>query len=219
MFVNGSELNEQSLQRPFQGCFLPSFDSFGQAVSEEKIFQKSTNQKQEWSVAAMFVNRSGQNDQSLQRTFHRCFLPNFSSFGKWLPFQRRRFFKNQPIKNKNGLWWPCLLTDRDEMSNLNRGPSIDHRCFLPSFGSFDRAVSEERIFKNWPIRNKNGLWQPCLLMDRDKISNLYRGSSIDATYQISIHLGKRFQRRRFFRNQPIKNKNDLWWQCLLTDRN
>jgi hypothetical protein len=22
----------------FQGCFLPSFDSFGQAVSEEKIF-------------------------------------------------------------------------------------------------------------------------------------------------------------------------------------
>ena len=37
MFVNGSELNEQSLLRTFQGCFLPSFDSFGQAVSE-KIF-------------------------------------------------------------------------------------------------------------------------------------------------------------------------------------
>ena len=38
MFVNGSELNEQSLYRTFQGCFLPSFDSFGQAVLEEKIF-------------------------------------------------------------------------------------------------------------------------------------------------------------------------------------
>jgi hypothetical protein len=38
MFVNGSEINEQSLERTFQGCFLPSFDSFGQAVSEEKIF-------------------------------------------------------------------------------------------------------------------------------------------------------------------------------------
>jgi hypothetical protein len=49
----------------FQGCFLPSFDSFGQAVSEEKIFLKSTNQKQEWPVAAMFVNGSGQNEQSL----------------------------------------------------------------------------------------------------------------------------------------------------------
>jgi len=28
-------------------------------------------------------------------------------------------------------------------------------------------------------------------------------------------LAKRFQRRRFFRNQPIRNKNCLWWPCLL----
>jgi hypothetical protein len=34
------------------------------------------------------------------------------------------------------------------------------------------------------------------------MSNLYRGPSIDASYQISVHLGKRFQRRRIFRNQP-----------------
>jgi hypothetical protein len=40
-------------------------------------------------------------------------------------FQRRRFFTNQPIRNKNCMWWPCLLTDRDEMSNLHRGHSID----------------------------------------------------------------------------------------------
>jgi hypothetical protein len=38
MFVNGSELNEQSLYRTFQGCFLPNFDSFGQAVTEKNIF-------------------------------------------------------------------------------------------------------------------------------------------------------------------------------------
>ena len=127
MLVNGSELNEQSLQRTFQGCFLPSFDSFGKAVLEETIFQKSTNQKHELSVAAMFVNGSkiyehpqmlptkfrfiwpsgfrgedffksanqkqelpvvamfvnglGQHQQSLERTFHRCFLPSFTSFG------------------------------------------------------------------------------------------------------------------------------------------
>jgi hypothetical protein len=43
--------------------------------------KKSANQKQELLVAAMFVNRSGQNEQSLERTFHRCFLPSFSSFG------------------------------------------------------------------------------------------------------------------------------------------
>jgi hypothetical protein len=45
---------------------------------------------------------------------------------------------------------------------------------------------------------------------RDKITNLYRGPSIDATYQISVHMGKQFQRRRFFRKQPIKNKKGLW---------
>ena len=28
---------------------------------------------------------------------------------------------------------------------------------------------------------------------------------------------KRLQRRRFFRNQPIRNKNCLWWPSLLTD--
>jgi hypothetical protein len=60
------------------------------------------------------------------------------------------------------------------------------------------TVSEEKIFKNRPIRNKNCLWRPCLLMDRDEMSNLYRGPSIDASYQISFHLGKWFQRRFFF---------------------
>jgi hypothetical protein len=33
-------------------------------------------------------------------------------------------------------------------------------------------------------------------MDRDEISNLYRGSSIDASYQVSVHLAEGFQRRR-----------------------
>jgi hypothetical protein len=33
------------------------------------------------------------------------------------------FFRNQPIRNKNCLWRPSLLTDRDEMSNLYRSIS------------------------------------------------------------------------------------------------
>jgi hypothetical protein len=52
MFINGSEQNGQSLERITHRCFLPSFGSFGQAVSEEKIFLKLANQKQELSVAA-----------------------------------------------------------------------------------------------------------------------------------------------------------------------
>jgi hypothetical protein len=34
-----------------------------------------------------------------------------------------------------------------------------------------------------------------LLIDQDKMSNLYRGPSIDAFYQVSVHLAKGFQRR------------------------
>ena len=40
-------------------------------------------------------------------------------------FQRRIFLRNRPIRNKNCMWSSCLLTDRDEMSNLHRGHSID----------------------------------------------------------------------------------------------
>jgi hypothetical protein len=33
-------------------------------------------------------------------------------------------------------------------------------------------------------------------MDQDKMSNLYRAPSIDASYQVSVHLVEGFQRRR-----------------------
>jgi hypothetical protein len=33
-------------------------------------------------------------------------------------------------------------------------------------------------------------------MDWDKMSNLYKRSSIDATYQVSVHLAEGFQSRR-----------------------
>jgi hypothetical protein len=36
-------------------------------------------------------------------------------------------------------------------------------------------------------------------MDRDEISNLSGGPSIDASYQVSVHLAMRFQRRRFLK--------------------
>ena len=101
------------------------------------------------------------------------------------------------------------------MSNLYRRPPIDASYQVSIL--FDPVVSEKKIFRNRPIRNKNFLWRPCLLVDRDEISNIYRGQSIDAYYQVSVHLATRFQRRRFFRNQPIRNKNYLWRSCLLAD--
>ena len=100
-------------------------------------------------------------------------------------FQGRRFLRNQPMRNKNCLWWPCLLTDRDEMCNLYRGTSIDAHYQVSVH--LAKRFQRRRFFRNQPIRNKNCLWRPCVLMDRDKMDNLYRGSYIDASYQVSVH--------------------------------
>ena len=35
-----------------------------------------------------------------------------------------------------------------------------------------------------------------MLTDREEMCNLYRGPSIDASYQVSVHLAEGFQRRR-----------------------
>ena len=56
------------------------------------------------------------------------------------------------------------------------------------------------IFLDITQSETSRLWRPCLLMDQDEISNLYRGPSIDASYhQVSVHLAKWFQRRRFLK--------------------
>jgi hypothetical protein len=60
--------------------------------------------------------------------------------------------------------------------------------------------------KKSAIRNKNRLWWPCLLTDRDGMSNLYRGPSIDASCQVSDHLAKLFQRRRFLEIDQLETR-------------
>ena len=62
-----------------------------------------------------------------------------------------------------------------------------------------KRFQRRRFFRNQPIRNKNCLWWPCLLSDRDEMSILYRGQAIDASYQVSVHLAKQFQSRRFLK--------------------
>jgi hypothetical protein len=83
--------------------------------------------------------------------------------------------------------------DRDEMSTLYRGPPIDASYQVSVY--LAKRFSEEKNIKNHPIRNKSHLWWPCLLTDQDEMSILYRGPSVDASYQVSVHLAKRFQRR------------------------
>jgi hypothetical protein len=83
-------------------------------------------------------------------------------------------------------------------------------CFLSNFGSFGQAVSEEKIFLNCPIRNKNCLWRPCMLLDRDEMSILYRGPPIDASYQVSVHLAKRFSSKTPQPNELKLGRKHLW---------
>jgi hypothetical protein len=81
------------------------------------------------------------------------------------------------------------------MSSLYRGHSIEaaYQVSVHLAKRFQRrrylkiGQSETRI---------NCLWRPCLLMDRDEMSILYRGPSMDASYKVSVHLAEGFQRRR-----------------------
>ena len=81
------------------------------------------------------------------------------------------------------------------MSNLYRGPSKDasyqvsvhltKRLQRRSFLEINQ--SETRIVCGGHVCKRIGT----------KMSNLYRGPSKDVSYQVSIHLAKQFQRRRF----------------------
>ena len=179
-------------------------------------------------MVAIFSNVLARNVQTLQRTsrpsFHRCFLPSVGSFGQG--FSEKIFF-NRLIRNKKcgghicqQIGTKCALLIKGHPQLLPtkcpfiwpssfRGNSFSEESFLEIEQSETRIACDgqvqvhlakrfqrTRFFRNRPMRNKNCLWRPCLLMDLNKFCNLYRAPSIDASYQVSVHLAKWFQRRR-----------------------
>jgi hypothetical protein len=56
----------------------------------------------------MFVNGSRRNERSLQRTFHRCFLPSFSSFGRGVSEEKINMWKINGRQMTDVKWWQKL---------------------------------------------------------------------------------------------------------------
>ena len=92
-----------------------------------------------------------------------------------------------------------MLNDRDEISILCRGPSIDTtyqvRFIWPS------GFRGEDFFKS---TNQKQEMPVVVMFVNGSGRNVYRGLCIDASYQVSVHLAKWFQRRRFLKHNPQK---------------
>jgi hypothetical protein len=77
--------------------------------------------------------------------------------------------------------------------------SLFSQSVLYKILSFSRykGFKKSHFDKSFCIPDTNRTyWRPCLLTDRDEMSKIYRGPSIDASYQVSVHLAEGFQRRR-----------------------
>jgi hypothetical protein len=110
---------------------------------------------------------------------------------------RSRKSKDRQCNNKLEAQWdePVSLTFHCALRKFSTEPSIGalHQMLV----HLAKQLQRRRFFRNRQTRNKNCLRQPCLLTDRDKISNLYRAPSIYVSYKVLVHLAKQFQRRRF----------------------
>jgi hypothetical protein len=94
---------------------------------------------------------------------HRQFLFLIGRFLKI--FYSETTWPNGP---KPGLWKVLYGKDWDKMSSISTELSIDASYQVSVHSS--KAVSEDMNFRNRPIRNKNCLWQPYLLMDAILVS-------------------------------------------------
>ena len=91
--------------------------------------KKSANQKQELPMAAIFVNGSGQNEQSLERTFHRCFLPSFTSFGRGVSEEKIKMWKVNGRQMTDAKWWQKLTLPLARWAK-NMDPHVQTQCTL-----------------------------------------------------------------------------------------
>jgi hypothetical protein len=92
------------------------------------------------------------------------------SFGQYKRFQKRIFFSNRPISNKNCLWQPCLLTNRQDVSYYHRGFSTDGPIL----------VSDWSISKRSSLKTLRTMNQIC-------VGGSYGRPSIKSAHFVLIH--------------------------------
>jgi hypothetical protein len=130
-----------------------------------------------WNLVGSILGRSSIQNANLVPILKQTWPPQAILFSDWLIY-KNRFLCNCLAKWSETLWW-----------------------------FFFKSTNQKQEF---PVA--------VMFVNGSEIDEqLYRGPSMDASYQILIHLAKRFQ-RRLFRNQPIRNKNCLWRTCLVLGR-
>ena len=122
-------------------------------------------------------------------------------------FRREDFFRNHPIRNKNCLWWQYLLTDWAEMSNHNRGLSID--------ASYQTVSKEKNLIFSivfyfllifFPLIFKFEKRQrPCLMA----VGVIIHGLKENYICIVPLQFGSNIGSLQFLKNQKKKN-------CLVT---
>ena len=97
--------------------------------------------------------------------------------------------------------------------NIYVEPCDTPPCYLQKF---TRNRNFLEITEYYFVYKLDAQWgEPVSLIFHSALRKLYTEPPICGSYQIAVQLAALFQRRILFRNQPIRNKNCLWWPCFV----
>ena len=119
-------------------------------------YKKLANQKKELYMVAMFVNELGRNEQFLQKTFDRCFLPSFTSFGCGISEKIKMWKVNGRQSPSDGKSSHCLW-----QGELTRGDlyieyeDVLETCFIILESYRDLTLAKSHL---WSLKNSSFLY-------------------------------------------------------------